>query len=427
MWLLKNDIDIPFLKLGILAVTLAIGLTACDLLVEDVLPRSDQDEAVLDSEGVSIQVRAEEQFLLDLRTVVQANTDLELSIVEEPEFGVADIQDQRWLSYLANANFPGEDFLVIAAKRGEEVLDQDTLRISAPPVGECSSAALPFTWVGSLSEPLIVYELPLPVEPDSCFPFDPMQGGFEILTPPEVGNLQVVGSQFLYEPGGDSAYTVRAVFQQCIGGTCAQGILTIQMEAAVPCQLLAQDDFLEIRYAPDSLFSTHVVDVLANDSLCGKAVEIAVLSGPSGTQWYVDSGKIVIEVYEAPSSSAQLVYMISDSAGLDTALAVINISFVEECRVIANDDFYNIRVDSVAEDTVNYFIDVLFNDAFCNIQQVDLQITQAPTLGTATVDDMGVIYSTVPNMELLFQADTLHYRICEGFVCDSASVIIQYE
>ncbi|MEL6538302.1 MAG: hypothetical protein AAFQ98_22975 [Bacteroidota bacterium] len=422
---MKNHTDVPFLKLVLLA--LGLGLGACDVLVEDVLPRTGEDEAVLDSEGVNIQVRPEEQFLLDLHTVVNANTELQLSIVQDPEFGVAAIQNQRWLSYVANADFPGEDLVVIAAKRGEELLDQDTIRITAPPAGACSPAAIPFTWVGKLSETVLTYELPLPVEPDSCFPFDPSRGGFEILTPPEKGTLQVVGSQFLYEPVDSTAYTVRAVFQQCIDGECAAGILNIELKEDEPCRLTAVNDAKELRYSPDSVPANAVIDVLANDILCGNEVSISVISGPTASQWYVQDGKIVLDVYEMPSASAQLVYLITDSATQDTSSATVQLTFVKECEVAARPDTLTIATDTLAQDSVDYFVNILENDVFCEIQQVDLRILQAPAFGSAEIDDMGIRYTTVPSVELQQFTDSLRYQICEGDVCSEADVLIQFE
>lgn len=427
MPLLKNHID--FIRRNQIALLLSVGLllTACDVLIEDVLPRSEPDETVLDSENVSIKVRPEEQYLLDLFKVVKANTELQLSIVKKPQFGTASIQDDRWLSYLANAEFPGEDLLVIAAKRNQEILDQDTIRISAPQGDECSTATPTFRWVGSLSKTVLSYELPVSVEPDSCFSFDPPKGRFEILTPPEKGKLQVVGAQFLYEPIGTEEYAVRAVFQQCLDSICVQGILNIEMKQEEPCQVLAVDDNKEIEYNPDSVFSSHRVDVLKNDSVCGNPMKIEVLSSPSGTQSYVENGLVVIEIQKVLSVNAQLTYKITDVTTNESATAVVHLTFVKKCEVTALDDFLTITTDSAVQDSVNYFIRILDNDTFCDIQQLTIQITETPSLGGAAIDDMGILYRTVPGKELQRSVDSLRYRICQDDSCDEAEVVFQFE
>ena len=204
----------------------------------------------------------------------------------------------------------------------------------------------------------------------------------------------------------------------------------IQVNAPLPCTLEARDDNFNFMVLNDDMWTPQVdVDVLINDSLCeadSLAIGFVTIVQPTrfGDVAVVENNTVRYWINTGLGNyQDSLVYEICKDQACDRATAVFNIEQTVPVLVQGVYDTYDLG-DFPTSNT--YWFNVLQNDIYTNLSNVNIEIAQPAKAGEVGVSDKQVMYSPFnPQAE----TDSLVYRICEeigdGIVCDSAVVRIK--
>jgi hypothetical protein len=172
--------------------------------------------------------------------------------------------------------------------------------------------------------------------------------------------------------------------------------------------------------------SVVIIDVVANDYVCGQDVylNVSVAAAHGSATVYDDGRKIRYEPNETFTGNDQFMYKAMVRGHIETAsYGMVWItkgnSPTPGCTPLAVDDlFYKPK-----NDTASKALNVLANDTLCD-STVNVTITQGPRSGFAYYDDRikQIWYRNVAGVNT---DDTLRYMACGKSGCSSARAIIK--
>ena len=166
-----------------------------------------------------------------------------------------------------------------------------------------------------------------------------------------------------------------------------------------------------------------IIDVLENDfDLEGDILTVSIVTNPiNGTATVNDDGTITYTPNAGFTGTDMFVYQVCDTSDeCDVATVVITVNAVVGNQTpIANDDNVNVEANNLI--TINVLANDIDPDG--NIADLDITITQEPTVGAVTLNPDGTI-TYVPPTDFV-GVITFTYEICdEEAACDTATVTV---
>ncbi|MDJ1500347.1 Ig-like domain-containing protein [Xanthocytophaga agilis] len=173
-----------------------------------------------------------------------------------------------------------------------------------------------------------------------------------------------------------------------------------------------------------SLNTPITMNVLGNDSFCEGTLDSATLNIIRAVEHgtvSIQNKRIVYTPYSNYEGSDYFIYQVCSSTG-SCAMAVVTIQVgqnISNCLEAVSDSF-------AIQTAYSLFLDVLANDALCSGQVAPvLTIISAPQYGSAEVSGNKIFYGLYTINSDYVGMDYIHYRICQGSVCDTARVSLQ--
>ena len=315
-------------KGGLLFLGMAVGLFACDLLSEDLLPNTEPNESIIDLPQTSFSVAPGGQLMIDILDGVDAGQAVEISITSLPESGTLELMNGQYLRYVSTSENPTNDQFVFQVAQNAETWDQDTVDIIVTDTAACTDAMLYYCAFASTMDSTLIYYLPTPTEPDSCQPaLSAADLDVEVLNEDDIiGELEFDEQTraFFYEIDPEAgAYHDQIFFEVCGDDIiqCTYGIFEVFVEGDTSsgCITTLNGDFTEIVQSPnDQSPTSHFVgiwELLANDVFCDSITSptIEVVQGNwnfSGTATGSNDG-IEITLDQAYEGAFTIEYLVS--------------------------------------------------------------------------------------------------------------------
>jgi hypothetical protein len=253
-----------------------------------------------------------------------------------------------------------------------------------------------------------------------------------ITTQPGKGTLTELGKGLLqYKPIAQATtgydvlgFTVYANGNQVLKKDSVIIILETD-STALPCGIYTADDYV---YSTTTQAIT--IPVLANDFICGTDsanLEVSIykpdaLSPPYYGTANVVNNTIVYQASEVSSATDKIIYRVTTPAG-NTSYGFVYIFRDSACTITLQDDYYELKKDSLKTDTAALFI--FNNDKRCgqNTTIASLSIYKQPVLGAATLSDSVLRYKPDASWPI-GQTDTIGYQVCTQTACYRAKVAI---
>lgn len=196
----------------------------------------------------------------------------------------------------------------------------------------------------------------------------------------------------------------------------------------LPCGIFPANDYL---YGIKKNQS-YVVDVLANDNICGYDSSDLVVGiyKPDSTflpeygSAYVSGGKIIYIAHNPFEGQDKLIYKIyPQGQPQQAAFGVVYFTGEPNCRIHAVNDSFIIDTDST---TNAFYLPALANDSLCTaLNNYQVHIAQAPQYGNASFNGNGFNYDVYDSIATPFFNDFFYYELCIDATCSIARVDIK--
>lgn len=423
----KNSLRFALLFIAIVTLIFVYG---CDTFEEDALPPEESVEISSDQ----VYVLPNSSSVIDLAKVISAKQEVSVTITDQPDNGEFKNISGNLFRYQ-----PKEDFLEGTDQVGFDVFDTNSQQLSQGVINinitqdtslfPCTIIAVEDQAETRINQPVFINVL----GNDRLCGSDSLQVEVAVVSQPANGEADFFGNVLQYFPNQGFAGTDSLLYRvnppnEPDSGSVA--FVFIQVNAPLPCELDARDDSLNFIIPNDDFWTPQVdVNVLANDSLCNSdslAIGFVTIVQPTrfGDVAVVENNIVRYWINTGIGNYRDsLVYEICKDQVCDRATVVFNIEEAISVLVQGVDDTYDLS-DFPTSNT--YRLNVLQNDIYTNLSNVNIEIAQQAKAGEVGVSDKQVVYSPFNPQA---QTDSLVYRICEeigdGIFCDSAVVRIK--
>ena len=258
-------------------------ITACDQLLEDVVPTQEETLPLTDSEK-SLYIQPGGEAIIDLAGKLKISSNARVEVGANPLKGKLEFLEGGLLRYAASPDFKsGKDQFVLNILQGSVLLDQDTIQIEIPK----DTLGIP-CWYGAVSDVFFLWKDSLAIKGADLmvmkndYVCDSATAKIEIFTKPKYGTVQVLGHNVRYTPGpgfnGSDYFVYKLLVEPSDSRSLTLGSVTISAldrgnkpdTSNCSKMIVANDDYLIVSADSVSSDSTYtaILDVLANDSIC---------------------------------------------------------------------------------------------------------------------------------------------------------------
>lgn len=194
----------------------------------------------------------------------------------------------------------------------------------------------------------------------------------------------------------------------------------------LPCGVYPQTDYVK------GVSSSHLIQVLQNDILCGDSADFAVEVYQPDTSYPPTFGTAIVQGqslrytpgpgFAGYDSIVYKVYDVRDTTRW--GIGRVYMSPASACTFEVYNDSFVFRRDSIGADTTA-FLDIYSNDQLCGKPASHYQFTLIDDgdIGSASFDNSGLRYR-IPGAPQTF-SDSAVYKLCYGARCEIARVYIQ--
>ncbi len=350
-------------------------------------PVAVDDEATTDEDtSVLVDVLAND-------TDAEGNPLALQQIVSAPAFGTATIEDGQ-IRYAPALDFAGADTLVYRVTDGA-LSDEAQLIVTVRPVNDAPIAAddAAQTTAGA---PIVVDVL----ANDSDVDGDALTIS-SIPQAPANGVAAIEDGQIRYTPAAGFAGADTLTYRASDGSLTADARLIVTVSAQPNAAPVAVDD-----EATTDEDTSVLVDVLANDTDPNddEVSVVEITRAPTSGTAAIEDGQIRYTPAADFSGADTLTYQITDGALTGEAQLIVTVRPVNDAP-IASDDATQTPAG------VSLFVDVLANDTDPEDDVLTITaIAQAPTNGTARIDDNGIVYQSLSTFA---GVDSLRYTVSD--------------
>jgi len=312
----------------------------------------------------------------------QDGDTLSIVSVEQPSNGTAEISDNK-IKYTPNSNFNGSDNFNYTISDDSNAQSSATVDVK----------------VESVNDAPIAKEDDVTTKEDTKVIIDALSNDSDVdndeLTIKSVesaqhGDVKIVDNKIEYTP--NSNYTGSDTFKYTItdnngADSTADVNVNIEGENDAP---VAKDDSVDT-----NINTTVTIDVLENDSdTDGDTITIKSVTQPQNGETTIDNGKVKYTPNDNYTGSDTFSYTIKDENGAeDSAIVTVTVNEEENSAPVAKDDgTYYIPKNTTKE------LDVLSNDSDADGDSLIIKSVTAPSHGTATITESGLIEYT-PNKD----------------------------
>ena len=280
-------------KISVLHFTLLAFLliTACDQLLEDMIPAQEETLPLTDSEK-SLYIQPGGEVIIDLAGKLKISSNARVEVGANPLKGKLEFLEGGLLRYAASPDFKsGTDLFVLKILQDSVLQDQDTIQIEI----QKDTLAIP-CWYGAVSDVFFLWKDSLDIKGANLmvmkndYVCDSAAAKIEIFTKPKHGTAQVLGHYIHYTPGpgfnGSDYFVYKLLVDPSDSRSITLGSVTISAVDQVSkpdttnCSkmIVANDDYLVVSADSVSSDSTYtaILDVLANDSICSDLMVLGV-------------------------------------------------------------------------------------------------------------------------------------------------------
>ncbi len=419
----RNSLNYALIFLTLTTLVLIYG---CDTFEEDNL----SPEKSVDISSGEVFVLPNSSSVIDFTQIVSARQSVSVTITDQPTKGDFQNIEGNLFKYKPNKDFMnGTDrigFNVLST--ANEPISQGVINITVTQ----DTSEFPCAIFAVQDGAETMKDTPVTVNilsNDILCGIDSMDLEVSIIMDPANGEATLSERQLNYFPnsgftGLDSVlYKINPVSEPDSSSVALVYINVTDVPDS--CVLTAVDDRFNFMI-PDN--SPVTVNVLINDILCdadSTQIGFVTILEPThfGDVAVVENNQV--RYWPNPDKGAyadSLTYRICHNDVCDEAKAVFNFEPPVACSTIAFDDFYNLS-DTTQQTT--YWFNILENDQYCNLSNVNIEIVEHGKAGESGVSDKQILYSQFNSQAA---SDSLTYRMCEEIdgelVCDEAKVRI---
>ena len=417
----KTSMKYGFLFLVVSVLLLIYG---CDTFEEDAI--SPENGVELSSENVHVLARS--SSVIDFNKIVKTQQVVSVRITDEPDKGEFSNVDKNLFRYEPDEEFlEGTDVIGFnIVDTDEEVVKSGTIDITVSQDTEgfpCAIFALEDQAEVTNGQMVMVDVL----ANDLLCDVSPSTLELSIAKHPDNGEAVVQDQQIAFypNPGFELTSLVYKINPSNEPDSASYAIVRIALGQA-PCEFKANDDVYNYTLPLDGWGDVEV-DILANDVLClnGSAPDVVsiVEVAEFGDVAILENNKLVYwPNVQKGAYSDSMVYQVCKNQECDRATVTINLTLPQSPLVQGVDDSYDLNQYPQQQ---NYWMDVLGNDIYTNLSNVQISVVQAGKAGETWTSDKQLVYS---QFNFQVETDTVIYRICEEIdgqqFCDEAEVKI---
>lgn len=297
---------------------------SCDNLEDDVIPES-TDLISLNTYEKNMYIKPGGELMINVAAKLQSRSNAIVQIGESPKNGSLQFVNGELLKYAASENFTtGSDFFTIKVMRDSQVLDQDTISIIIP----TDTTDYP-CWNGAMADRFFVdrdslqgpYKMDVLSNDYLC---DSTTFSLAVVQQPQHGSAKTAKNTIHYKPKfSDNKILITKdtfLYELCqmVEGNkhCTLAKVEINFfNKPDSCLLNAVDDYkLIIADSADS-DTTYlaVIDILANDQICGYSTELSISHPAKNGGAYIQNNNLYYSYPKDFTGNDTLKYQICDS------------------------------------------------------------------------------------------------------------------